>query len=468
MTALHGMAGVKLVGAALLLALLLPWGAPPQAQAQATESPAYSTDFEIPEVEESPFEFWGQVELRLAGRLLDRDAAAYRQRFFKDPQDPLQADVLLRIKPEMSLHLGELGLYARPRLDLDGSSMTLGKVTLDEPSNLFFEKNKHWEGALLLEEGFATWRPAPSFTLEAGKKVLKWGKGYAWSPVSFASRPKDVDDPDQSREGYVLASADAIWSLQGPLSTVALTPLALPAWEEVNAGLARKDSLLFGGKLYLLLCDVDIDLLAMAGDGYDTRLGLDFAANLAENLAIHGEAALRLGYEKTLLDSSGRMRTSRYDAWSFLLGLRYLTPTDTTFILEYYHNGEGYAPGEMADYYRAVHRGYARYETAGEARLLQQAAKVAGSYNRGAAGQDYLYFRVSQKEPLDILHLTPTLTVIANLADASFSLNPELSYMLTPELEIRPRLIIPIGGARGEFGEKLNSLRGELRLTYYF
>lgn len=446
-----------------LLAALLPGGVAAQ-----EEQPAYSTDFEIPEVEESPFEFWGQAELRLYGRVLDKDSAAYKQRFYDDPQDELQSDVLLRLKPEFSLQLNELGLYARPRIDIAWSQLPVDDATPDEPSEVFFKEDRHWEGVVLLEEGFATWRPTPSFTFEAGKKVLKWGKGYAWNPVGFASRPKDVDDPDQSREGYLMAYADGIYSMQGPLGTIALTPVALPVWEHVNSGLAQEDTLLYGGKLYLLLFDTDIDLLAMTGHGYDTRLGLDFATNITENFAVHGEAALRFGYDKRVLDSQGNISTSHYDAWSFLLGLRYLTASDTTFILEYYRNGEGYTPREMRDYYRFVDRGFEQFEATGQSLLLQKSAGISSQYNRSSAGRDYLYFRVSQKEPLDILYLTPTMTIIANLGDPSFSLNPELSYMLTPDLELRPRLILPIGAEHSEFGEKLNSVRGELRLTYFY
>jgi len=437
--------------------------------AAAQEPPQYSTEFDIPEVEESPFEFWGQAEFRMIGRLLNKESAAYKQRFFADPQDAVQAETLLRLKPEFSLQLGELGVYARPRIDVAWSQMPLGEYAPDEPSEVFFKDNEHWEGVVLLEEGFASWRPSPSFTLEAGKKVLKWGKGYAWNPVSFASRPKDVDDPDQSREGYLMAYTDAIYStVQGPLSTIAFTPVALPVWERVNSGLAKEDTLLYGGKLYLLLYDIDIDFLAMAGRGYDTRLGFDFAANITENFAIHGEAALRLGYDKQSLDDKGMVSSSHYDAWSFLVGLRYLTPSDTTFILEYYRNGEGFTPDEMRNYYKFVDRAYDLYENAGQTSLLQQGSRFSNLYNRSSVGRDYLYFRLSQKEPFDILYLTPTVTVIANLGDPSFSLNPELSYMVTPHLELRPRFIIPFGPDNSEFGEKMNALRSELRVVLYF
>ena len=63
---------------------------------------------------------------------------------------------------------------------------------------------------------------------------MKWGKGYAWNPVAFVDRPKDPEDPELAREGYVVATADYIKSFQGPLKTVSLTPVLLPVYKDVN------------------------------------------------------------------------------------------------------------------------------------------------------------------------------------------------------------------------------------------
>lgn len=456
-------------GAYLRLILLLALSVGIARPVFAQDEPLYDEDFDIPAVEEKHFEFWGQAEFRAYGRLLNKDSAPYKQLYYDSPKDDFQADMLLRLKPEMSFKYSEFGFYARPRFDVAWSELPLKDgVAPDEPSEVFFKEDDHWAGEVMLEEGFASWRPEPWFTTEIGKKVLKWGKGYAWNPVSFASRPKNVDDPDQTREGYVLGYADAIFSFQGPLKTFALTPVLVPVWDQANAGLATMDSLLYGGKLYFLLYDIDIDLMAMAGDGYDTGLGMDFATNITDNFAIHGEMAVRLDYDKTLVSQDGIVSQDRYDAFSFLLGMRYLTETDTTFLIEYYHNGEGYTGSELASYYDYVHDAYDEYMATGSAAALNNSKKVSGYYNKSSVGQDYLYFRVTQKEPFDILYLTATMTVIANLDDKSLSLNPEFSYMLTSNLELRPRAIIPVGPDDTEFGNKLNAARAELRFVYYF
>ncbi|MCK7515712.1 MAG: hypothetical protein MZV70_74865 [Desulfobacterales bacterium] len=46
---------------------------------------------------------------------------------------------------------------------------------------------------------------------------------------------------------------------------------------------------------------------------------------------------------------AGRVSEAEIDAWSGLVGLRYLSSIDTTYILEYYHNGAGYGESEAKE-----------------------------------------------------------------------------------------------------------------------
>jgi hypothetical protein len=82
--------------------------------------------------------------------------------------------------------------------------------------------------------------------------------------------------------------------------------------------------------------------------------------------------------------------------------------------------------------------------------------------------RNYLYAQVTQKEPFDILYLSPAITTMVNLDDHSFQVTPELLYAGVKNLELRLRLYALGGGAGTEFGEKANSRRLELRVRYYF
>jgi hypothetical protein len=146
-----------------------------------------------------------------------------------------------------------------------------------------------------------------------------------------------------------------------------------------------------------------------------------------------------------------------------MLGLRYLTEAETTWIVEYYHNGAGYTPDEMQRFYdlaRAV---------AGNPALLPAAtaARQAG-YGAAQPMRDYLYIKGTQKEPFDALYWNVGATAIVNLHDGSASFIPEVIYTGITDLELRARLAYLIGGRDTDFGERPNEQRLELRARYFF
>ncbi len=89
-------------------------------------------------------------------------------------------------------------------------------------------------------------------------------------------------------------------------------------------------------------------------------------------------------------------------------------------------------------------------------------------YGRPNFMKDYLYGRISQKEPFEMLYFTPALTWIFNLHDNSFSLSPEIAYTGITNLEVRVKGSVLVGGDMTEYGEKQNDYRLELRIRYYF
>jgi len=283
----------------------------------------------------------------------------------------------------------------------------------------------------------------------------------------FFDRPKNPDDPELSLEGYWLATADYIQSFDGPLQTLAITPVLLPQNHDLNNDFGSSDRLNWGGKLYLLLYNTDIDLLLMGRGSRSASYGLDFSRNLTTNFELHGELAWVVDAPQQVLLPSGQVSQRRSSATSWLAGVRYLTEQDTTYILEYYRNGNGHSQDEMRTFYDQVDRSYEQWQQTGTIAPLQRLGQLQ-SYSRIAPMSDYLYARVSQKEPADILYLTPALTTIANLRDGSLSLAPELLYTGITNLELRLKATMALGADRTEFGEKQNDARLELRARYYF
>jgi hypothetical protein len=414
--------------------------------------PSYAEEykFDAAETEKKPFTMGGYVEYMPMIFGLDKGNALYQLNYYNRRMNGTTGMNTATVQLEGSFEKGISRFYSKIYSYYANSYP--GETAV----------SKVFEAHLSL-------KPTPSLMTDFGKKTMNWGKGYAWNPAAFLDRPKDPNDPELSREGYIVATADYTKSLDGPLKTFTFTPVFLPVYCGVNDDFGEVRHINAAAKVYLLLYDTDIDLMALTGGSSTTRYGIDFSRNITTNLEIHGEGSLITNYNRQYIDNLGRPFWSQYDAVNYLLGLRYLTARDTTYILEYYRNGMGYGTGEMLDYYSFVNTGYNLYKTTGNAALINQAIGLSsGPYARVNSGKDYLYLRVSQKDPFDFLYWTPAITLTANVNDRSFSLAPEIMYTGITNLELRLRTFILAGQKGSEFGEKQNDYRIDLRLRYYF
>jgi len=394
--------------------------------------------FDAAEFDKQPFEFGGYVEFKADRSWLKRDGSFYTL-------NGLTRDTLNRNTATLKLN----------------AKYTQGIATFNLRANADARRDElGGEDTMRFDEAYVSLKPDPGFTLDAGKIAAKWGKGYAWNPVGFVERAKDPNDVELAREGYTMLAADFIRNFDGDLKTVAFTPVLLPVGSQTNQDFGKPNHLNAAAKLYLLYLDTDIDFTWLGGGSRTPRFGIDFSRNLSTALEIHGEWARMRDVETRRIDAAGNVSSEVRDATSTLLGLRYLTENDTTWIAEYYRNGAGYTQSQLADFHRLV--------DSGNVVLLNKARQISPSYARPNAGERYLYLRASQKEPFDIVYFTPSATLIANLDDRSWSLTPELLYTGATNLDLRLRATWLKGGSGTEFGEKQNARKIELMARYYF
>jgi hypothetical protein len=426
--------------ALLLWALVVPAGAP-QAQ-DKDEIRLEDIEKEIARTAERPYSLGGFLEFQPTLFGLDRDAAFYRLQFLDRDEGATAAQYDLRLRLEGSYRKSIFSLFARA-----DALTTQGDLDSDSRIDLL--------------EGFGSLKPIPGLALDVGKKVVKWGKGYAWNPVAFVDRPKNPEDPELALEGFYLLAGEAIRSFDGPLKTAAVTAVALPVGRDVNEEFGETDHLNFAGKLYALLFDTDLDVMVFTGSSRTTRFGVDFARNILTNFEVHGEWALITDLEQAPIDKRGRAVRRVADVMSYLVGIRYLTERETTFIVEYYHNGTGFTGGQMEAFFRFV-------EAGNPAEIRRAVTLAEGAYGRPNPMRSYVYLRASQKEPFDILYFTPALTTIVNVEDRSFVVIPELTYSPLTNLELRLRAAALVGEQRTEYGEKQNDYRLELRVRFHF
>jgi hypothetical protein len=406
-------------------------------------------ELDLSEFEKKPYHVGGFFELEPILFGLDQNAAFHRLNFFEQDEGGVTEQVSLGIRLEGSYQKGLFSAFARAESFLRHDYLG-------------------WNTQIDLLEGYVTLKPNLSFALDVGKKVTKWGTGYARNPVSFVDRPKDPLDPQEALEGFYLLKADIIKSFDGPLKTLAFTPVVLPVTEGVNLAFGKPNHVNFASKLYLLLWDTDVDLLFFTGESRTTRYGLDFARNVRSNLEVHGELAWITESAKELVDTQGSVSVKESDVLSTLLGVRFLTPTQLTLIAEYFHNGTGASKDEFQSFLGFVERAYENLLVSGSSELLEKAQSLRGTFAEANPMRDYMYFRASQKEPFGLLYFTPGLISIINLQDRSFLLMPELQYSPITNLVLRFRAAFLVGDRNTEFGEKRNDYKLELRVRYFF
>ena len=138
---------------------------------------------EIPPVDRKPYAANGFLELRPVMIWQDTDASLFRLRSFTDERPDAQTMQLnSRIQLDASYRRGWFTAQTRGVVD---TAYTSGD----------------WSADATAYELFLSLKPAPSLTIDAGKKTLKWGKGYLWNPVAFLDRPKNPEDPALAWKG---------------------------------------------------------------------------------------------------------------------------------------------------------------------------------------------------------------------------------------------------------------------------
>ncbi len=405
--------------------------------------------FELDEIEKKPLQWGGYAELKWEHMKINQGSAF------------------------SSLNLSDPSLSTRDRfsgsLQIDGR-YDQGIISLNWTLKAAAQQDDlGWADTTDIYETYVSIKPTPHFTGGLGKKAYKWGKGYAWDPVGFINRRKDPNDPEEALEGYITGEIDLIKSFAGPLQTAALTTVILPVWDEVNDDFGEINNVNLAVKLYLLYYDTDIDLIYYSGNSRSTRYGLDFSRNLATNFEIHGEFAYIPDQKRVRLLADYSVLVEEISATSWLLGLRYLSENDLTSIIEYYHNDAGYSKEDMDHFFQLIAEGENQFIAARDDSLLSKAQDLSlKGYGRPQPGRNYLYTKFSQKEPYDILYLSPGLTTIVNLDDSSFSVTPEVVYTGITNWEMRLRFSYFGGGKSSEYGEKLYRNKLEVRLRYFF
>ena len=215
----------------------------------------------------------------------------------------------------------------------------------------------------------------------------------------------------------------------------------------------------------MLALNTDTDIYFLADSRNNLKTGLDFSRNIIPDWEIHGEWAYIKSFNSMAFSDDSTIINHSHPANNLVTGMRYLTPFNTTFILEYLHIGSGYSRDEMNGYWSALNYANASLNP----QRIQSALQTNSKYfNAQFLTTDYVFFKASHPDPFNFVYFTPSIYTIVNTLDHSLMAGIETTYSRSRNLLFTGRYIAFLGKNDSEYGAKLAKDRIELRAKWSF
>lgn len=399
---------------------------------------------EIPPEKEKKLELSGNLDIKYTLFHMDRNSAQYKLQFLREH---LSSSLLSQYRLE-------------PYLNADYRTGDLGFILKTHAT--YYSDTDAWVD---LFEAYGSFNPSFNITLQAGKRVYSWGKGYAFNPGGFVNPVKDPENPELAQSGLLSVNVEYIKSFSSKaLQSFSFLAIVIPPSDITGTQFRELGNTAIALKSYFLLWDTDIDLLAYYRADKSRQFGFDFSRNLQENIEMHGELSHNQNMERFAI-INGALTCESVDRFSYLFGLRYLDASNTTIIAEYYHNGLGLSKAEFAQYNEFLNNGVNNPDPA----VAQQTFGINQTYFKGSTlMQDYLYIKLMHPEPFDWLYFTPSLYTIYNLSDNSYLLSLRISYKPIINTEFIFWGTLLAGNNMTEYGGKQVQQRIELWMRVFF
>lgn len=379
----------------------------------------------------------GESALNPDGRVLGTDEVAGR----------------LRLNGELAFHLERWSLKSRATADVTAARPRLAS-------------GSRFDSDFGLRDLYLNGSFGP-FQLSAGRKILKWSNGYAWSPAGILDPVRDPSDPQDRlgrTRGRELVQLD---HYHGAHTTTIVASAPGRFWR----GPFPSEGIL-AARHHVVWKSLEV----AASGGWRPRgrsvAALTFNYTVGDHVGFHGEASVTRGTDalypaSTQPGTAGTLFGRAYFAplraddrsacARYLAGLNYTFANGLNLIAEYYHTDEGLAREEWRRY--AEQGAYARslYETGAyppvsdgrslpEIDLLQAMQLL----DRGPSRRNYAFLRASRTQARGRLEVTAL--GILGIDDGSFVAVPEVTFSPAPWLGAYVRGSVFGGGAQTEYG----------------
>ncbi len=304
-----------------------------------------------------------------------------------------------------------------------------------------------------VREGYARLSAASWLDVEAGKRILKWGTGYAFTPTGVLDPPRNPADPNDrlgTNEGTAFVGAH-LFRGNTALSIVGASP---DTWRSPSPGVTTPHWEA-AAKLRTLVRGVEVAVVGSAADTSTPSWGVNFTHVVGQNLEWHGELLMHRPVLPVLPPGVASAPAGGREV-SALIGCQYTFNVGVNVVLEYYHDANGF---DRATWLRLT----------SVLPLLARADILPGTGTSPAAGgpttalpglRNFGFLRAAPAatEP----RLLPELLAIAGLDDGSLTLVPGLTWTAQRHVQVYARGTVLTGRAGSV--ARLAASKGELQV----
>ncbi len=316
-----------------------------------------------------------------------------------------------------------------------------------------------------LREFAVDYSVSDAIDITIGKKILKWGTGYAFNPTGVVEPQRSPSDPSDrlgQNEGSKLASVNFFVG-RSSLTFVYANDARIHHWRWLWG---VQD---FALRAYTFLSGLDLSLIAHYKESDRLELGTNWSYVIGDNLELHGEFLGKSGspmlYHQTIFTDQNQEIYSSfpysapYDHadrvfFKLVMGGQFTFENGVNIAFEYYHNAEGLSSTEWKRWMKFV-----KFQSEIQRGLVSVAPGLVGpsNYNllwalqtlspRGAM-QDYCFGREYWSDG----RLGVEVIEFLNAQDLSAVIIPTVSMKLSDNFSSYGRCSWFVGGNETEFG----------------
>jgi hypothetical protein len=298
----------------------------------------------------------------------------------------------------------------------------------------------------------------PWLDLRVGRKIERWGTGYAWNPTGVVNPRKNPADPGDRRSlfrGVDMVAADLF--IKGWDITLLGTPEV--AWTRKDGRRLRSTG--WAARAYKLIKGTDVAFTASGGNGLPNSGGLSLARVFGDALELHGEAAYISDTERFLPRSGGLVPVRRPHA-EVLVGGQYTFRNNVNVVAEFFHTGQGLSGREWRDFREFTRSAHQRITEGNPAPF----ALANAQFTPLSMSKNYTFLRVLW--PIRLNKLEVETIVINSLRDGSSLIRPGIRYRLGTNWSVYCIYSEFVGNGRTEFGHIQIRRGADIGIRYHF